>query len=242
MLRICQKEKRRNIKSREGYITNKYKNLTKRKGRPRNLGDILTNFWVSQYIIKCRKGGKEMNLINALKKKYEDEIRKKDIEARQRRQLNMVVDGRLIDVIKTQAAQFTVPRYCLVEHLLEIGCFNLIRAIKHEDKAKMLRHHLINVHLIDNGIDDSEAILRIGEGSNISQLLSQVRPVLRSWEAYKHALAIAKKTRDITHFEKSERALMQSVVGFALWIEEHRLDELDHGNIAASQSEADLSG
>ena len=183
-----------------------------------------------------------MRLLNLLKKKCEDEIGKKDMEARQRRQLNMVVDGRLIDVVKTQAAQFTVPRDCLGEHLLEIGCFYLIRAMEHEDKAKMLRRHLINVHLIDNGIDDSEAILRIGEGSNISQLLSQVRSVLRSWEAHKHTLTIAKKTHDISHFEKAQRELMQSVVGFALWIEQHRPDELDHGNITASQSEADLSG
>jgi hypothetical protein len=92
----------------------------------------------------------------------------------------MMIDERLIDETKELAAQFTVPRYCLVEHLLETGYYYLTRAMQSEEKAKILRQHLINVHLIENGIDDSEAILRIGEGSNISQLLYQVRPVLRS--------------------------------------------------------------
>jgi len=89
----------------------------------------------------------------------------------------------------------------------------------------MLRHHLINVHLIDNGVDDSEAILRIGEGSNISQLLFQVRPVLRSWKEMQHAFELFKKTGDTSHFKKAERKLLNSVVGFAQWVEHHRLDE-----------------
>ena len=121
----------------------------------------------------------------------------------------------------------------------------MTRAMQSEDKTKMLRHHLIHVHLIDSGIDDSEAILRIGEGSNISQLLVQVRPVLGSWQAYKHSIMRAKKTRntrDITYFQKCERKLMESVIGFSLWIEQHHLDELDKGDIDDQQREADSGG
>ena len=71
----------------------------------------------------------------------------------------MMVDERLIDETKDLAAQFTVPRYCLTEHLLETGCYYLTRAMQSEQKTKMLRQHMIHVHLIDSGIDDSEAIL-----------------------------------------------------------------------------------
>ena len=186
-----------------------------------------------------------MNLVSVLKQKLAKEIRKQHMALRQRRQLNMTVDVRLIDETKELAAQFTIPRYCLVEHLLEVGCYYLTRAMENEDKTKMLRHHLINVHLLDNGVDDSEAILRIGEGSNISQLLFQIRPVLISWKAFRHAVMMAKKTRntrDITYMERCERKLKESVIGFALWIEQHRPDEPDNGDSEDQQSKAYSDG
>ena len=186
-----------------------------------------------------------MNILSMLKKKYQKEIEQREEGKRQRRQLNMMVDERLIDETKKLAADFTIPRYCLIEHLLETGYYYVTRAMANDDKTKILRRHLINIHLIDNGIDDSEAILRIGEGGNISQLLVQVRPVLRSWGDYKHAIMRAKKTRntrDITYFERCERKLMESVIAFALWIEQHRLDEPVNGDVDGQQVEADSSG
>ena len=106
-----------------------------------------------------------MNLVNLLKKKLANEIRKQHMALRQRRQLNMTVDVRLIDETKELAAQFTIPRYCLVEHLLEVGCYYLTRAMENEDKTKMLRHHLdsmgpaffftheINIERLDGGVN-----------------------------------------------------------------------------------------
>ena len=169
-----------------------------------------------------------MNLLSVLKKKYNNVIRQRDVELRERRQLNMSIDKRLIDLLKRLAAEFTVPRDVLGEHLLETGCYYLTRAMESEEKTNMLRQHLINVHLIDSGVDDSEVILRIGEGGDISKLLVQVEPVLRSWRAFQHALVITKKTRNIAYLEKCERQLLMSVVGFALWVEKHHLDEPDN--------------
>ena len=185
-----------------------------------------------------------MNLVSALKQKLAKETRKQHMALRQRKQFNMTVDERLIDETKELAAQFTVPRYCLVEHLMEVGCYYLNRAMENENNTKMLRHHLINVHLLDNGVDDSESILRIGEASNISQLLFQIRPVLRSWKAFRHAATMAKKTRntrDITYLERCERKLKESVIMFALWIEQNRPDESDSGDTYGRQFE-DHSG
>ncbi|MFC2042100.1 hypothetical protein ACFLTV_01165 [Chloroflexota bacterium] len=178
-----------------------------------------------------------MNLVSLLKRKLAKEIGKKDIALRRRRQLNTMVDERLIDETKELAAEFTVPRYCLVEHLLQTGHYYLTRAMEDEGKAKMLRHHLINVHLIDNGFDDSEAILRIGEGSDISQLLFQVRPILRSWKDIQHAFALSKKTGNTTYFKNAERNLLNSVVAFAQWVEKHHLYEPDKGFIHDGQLE-----
>ena len=88
-----------------------------------------------------------MNLLGALKRKYDNIIRQRDVESRERRQLNMVVDVRLIALLQHLAAQFTVPRNVLGEHVLEVGCYYLTRAMESEEGTKLLRQHLINVHL-----------------------------------------------------------------------------------------------
>ena len=154
----------------------------------------------------------------------------------------MNVDVRLIGLLKRLASEFTVPRNVLGEHVLEIGCYYLTRAMESEEKTKILRQHLINVHLIDGGIDDSEAILRMGEGGNISKLLVQVGPVLRSWRAFQHAMVIARKTGNFAYLEKREEQLLRSAVGLALWIEKHHLDEPGNGETNGVQQEDDNGG
>ncbi len=178
-----------------------------------------------------------MNLLGVLKRKYDNVIRQRDVKLRERRQFNMNVDVRLIGLLKRLAAQFTVPRDVLGEHVLETGCYYLTRAMECEEKTKMLQQHLINVHLIDDGVDDSEVTLRIGEGGNISKLLIQVQPVIRSWRAFRHALVITKRTRNFTYLERCEKQLLWSVVGLALWIENHHLDEPDNGETNDRQYE-----
>ncbi len=151
----------------------------------------------------------------------------------------MTVDERLFGLLKRLAAEFTLPRDIIGEHVLETGCYYLTRAMENEEKSKMLRQHLINVHLIDNGVDDSEVISRIGEGGSISKLLVQVEPVLRSWRAFKHALAITKKTGNFPYLERCEKQLLRSAVGLASWIEKHHLDETDSSVTNDSQYEVD---
>jgi len=181
-----------------------------------------------------------MNLLGVLKKKYDNVIRQRDVKLRERRQLNMNIDVRLIGLLKRLAAQFTVPRDVLGEHVLETGCYYLTRAMECEEKTKMLQQHLINVHLIDDGVDDSEVTLRIGEGGNISKLLIQVQPVTRSWRAFRHALVITKRTRNFAYLERCEKQLLRSAVGLALWIEKHHLDEVDNGETNDRQYEVDV--
>jgi len=180
-----------------------------------------------------------VNLLGVLKKKYDNVIRQRDVELRKRRQLNMSIDVRLLGLLKRLAAEFTVPRDVVGEHVLETGCYYLTKAMESEEKTKMLRQHLINMHLIDNGTDDSEDILRIGEGGNISKLLVQVEPVLRSWRAFKQALAITEKTGNLAFLKKYERQLLRSAVGLALWIEKHHLDEPVNSKTNGAQQEDD---
>jgi len=180
-----------------------------------------------------------MNLLGVLKKKYDNVIRQRDVKSRERRQINMTIDERLFGLLKRLAAEFTLPRDIIGEHVLETGCYYLTRAMENEEKTKILHQHLINVHLIDSGQDDSEVILRIGEGGSISKLLVQVEPVLRSWRNFQHALFITKKTGNFAYLEKCEKQLLRSAVGLALWIEEHHLDESGNGETNGGQQEDD---
>ncbi len=183
-----------------------------------------------------------MNLLGVLKRKYENALRKRDVASRTRRQLNMTVDVRLIGLLKRLAAQFTVPRNIIGEHMLEVGCYYLTRAMESEEKTKILHQHLINVHLIDNGINDSEAVLRIGEGGNISQLLVQAEPLISNCRNLQRALDIAKKTGNTHYLEKRKKELLRSAVMFAFWLEEHNPDEPPNGETDGSQREDDLDG
>lgn len=183
-----------------------------------------------------------MNLLGVLKKKYKNALWQRGVKLRERQQLNMSIDIRLVGLLKRLAAEFTVPRDIVGEHALETGCYYLNRAMEDEEKTKILRQHLIGVHLIDSGVDDSESILRIGEGGDISKLLAQVEPVLRDWKAFKHALPIAKRTRNFAYVEKFEKQLLQSAVELASWIEKHHLDEsVNNETIGDQQKDNDDS-
>ena len=61
--------------------------------------------------------------------------------------------------------------------ILETGCYYLTRAMENEEMIKMMRQYLINVHLIDNGADDSEVIFGILGGA-VLPLYASLPPIL----------------------------------------------------------------
>ena len=77
-----------------------------------------------------------MNILGLLKKKYNKEIEQLDEDKRRRRQLNMIVDARLIDEVKRLAAWFETPRYVIVEHALDVACFYLTKTLKNPSKYR----------------------------------------------------------------------------------------------------------
>ena len=77
-----------------------------------------------------------MNLLGVLKRNYNNGIRQRDMKLRERRQLNMNVDVRLSGLLKRLAAEFTVPRDIVGEHVLETGCYYVIKAKENEKKPR----------------------------------------------------------------------------------------------------------
>ena len=75
-----------------------------------------------------------MNLLSILKNKHKKELDASHLDQRTRRQLNMMIDERKIEALKTLSKQFTVPRNVIGEHIIEIGCFYITRIVDNEKK------------------------------------------------------------------------------------------------------------
>ncbi len=167
-----------------------------------------------------------MNVLGAIKKKYDDVFSQIGRRTRIRKQLNMKVDLRLHGYLKGLTAESGVPRDIVGEHVLEIGCYYFGRILENEKLATILRHHLTMEHLLNTDVEDSEAILRFGEGDgSISNLLARIEPVLWSWRNLQRAFVIATKKGDFAPYERAKRQLLHSAVTFAEWLEKNYGDE-----------------
>ena len=164
-----------------------------------------------------------MRLFDVLKKKHVKELESNQLHARSRRQLNMVVDNRLADALTTLRKQFTVNRDVVGEHALEVGCFYLGKTVQNQEKMAQLRRHLVDSHLIDDGSDDSEAILRLGEGGDMSGLLALADKLLVRWSAFQRAVSTAEKTQSLDQVNKCEKDLVRGSIALAAWLDSHGL-------------------
>lgn len=181
-----------------------------------------------------------MNVLGAIKKKYDDVFSQIGRRTRIRKQLNMKVDIRLHGYLKGLTAESGVPRDIVGEHALEIGCYYFGRILENEKLAIILRHHLTMEHLLNTDVEDSEASLSLGEGDgSISNLLARIEPVLRSWRNLQRAFAIATKKGDFAPYEKHKKQLLHSVVTFAEWLEKNYRDEPGSGEANGGFQEED---
>ena len=181
-----------------------------------------------------------MNLLSILRKRYDNVLKQSEIELRKRCQLNMVVDKRLVKLLKRLAIEFATPRDIVGEHVIEVGCYYLTRAIESEKKTDVLRQHLINVHMVDSGVDDSETILRIGESGNISQLVSKAELVNKSWGKLQRAIAITERTGNLEYLKRCEKELLRAAIDLAIYLKTHHIDELQDDNAKEGQQETNL--
>jgi hypothetical protein len=164
-----------------------------------------------------------MNLLDIFKKKHVQELKMNNLDMRLRRQLNMMVDWRLCETLKALSKQLTVPRNVIGEHIIEVGVFYVATAMENEVGMRRIRDHAINSHLLDNGLDDSEATLRLGEAGGISDLLAQAGNVLRRWDVFQNACRTAQKTRSVEYLDRCEKDLLRASVGMAMWMEKQGL-------------------
>ena len=64
----------------------------------------------------------------------------------------------IIEAVKLLAIALEVPRYVITEHLLQVGAYHVLKAIKDREHRQKLQEHLVKAHLlgkelIDDGIE-----------------------------------------------------------------------------------------
>jgi len=168
-----------------------------------------------------------MNILDALKKKHEKQMRQKLQTIDKRKQLNMTISPKIIQKVKKLAAEFAVPRYAIAEHLLETGHFYVSSILKNRKKREMLREHLIDMHMLDSGYDDPEELIRIGEGRYASEMISLAKDIVRDLRVLGRVWADAKRTGSLGDVEKARKKLLQSALILADWLSTHPLEEPD---------------
>lgn len=174
-----------------------------------------------------------MNILDALKRKHEIQIRQKQ-QLIGRKQVNTAVSTTIIEKLKRLAAEFAVPRYAITEHLLETGNFYIFKVLENPKKKELLREHLIDRHMLDNGYDDPEELLRIGEGRYASELILLAKDVRRDLRVLGRVLPDAKRTGNLNVAEKAQDKLLRSAIILADWLSKHSLDETSEDQVENS--------
>ena len=71
-----------------------------------------------------------MNVLHRLKARYHHLIERKYLKSIQRKQFNTTISSDIILVIKLLAEDFHVPRYVITEHLIQVGTYQVLKAIE----------------------------------------------------------------------------------------------------------------
>ena len=103
-----------------------------------------------------------MNILRRFITKYRQLLDRRHAKTIRRRQFNMTIDAELALGVKFLAMILKVPRYVITEHLLQVGCYYTLHALKDPEKQQELEKHLVEVHLLGNELQDDEDILRLG--------------------------------------------------------------------------------
>jgi len=65
--------------------------------------------------------------------------------------------------VKLTAAILEVPYYVACEHMLQVGSYEVMKAIDDPEKRQKLTEHLVEVHLLGDELKDNETILKLGQ-------------------------------------------------------------------------------
>ena len=103
-----------------------------------------------------------MGILRRFITKYRQLLDHTHVKTVKRKQFNMTIDAELVQGVKFLAMILKVPRYVIVEHLLQVGSYHILQALEDPEKREELEKHLVEVHLLGSELQDDEDILRLG--------------------------------------------------------------------------------
>jgi len=168
-----------------------------------------------------------MGVKNMFKQNRVRKTREVNGQSLEREQLNMVVDKRIKEYLEICKIKLNVNRDIVGEHMLEIGSYYMVRIVNNDESLAKLRRHLVDDHQLEGGKDDTEDILRMGEGRNLNQLMFHVDQIRQIWLDYQQAALVAKRTGNISHLRKLEKYLHAASVRLAMYLDENPVGEFD---------------
>ena len=102
-----------------------------------------------------------MGILGRFVTKYHQLLDRRHVKAVRRRQFNTTIDEGLVLGVKLLAQVLKVPRYVVVEHLLQVGSYHISQALDDPERRQLLEEHLVRVHLLGTELRDDEDILRL---------------------------------------------------------------------------------
>lgn len=102
-----------------------------------------------------------MDFLREFTTKYRQLLNRRHVKTVKRMQFNMTIDAELVLGVKFLAMILKVPRYVIVEHLLQVGSYHILQALEDPEKRQELEKHLVEVHLLGTELRDDESILEL---------------------------------------------------------------------------------
>lgn len=180
-----------------------------------------------------------MGIIDYLKTAVSQKRRSEAPEWKSRQQFNAEIDPELATTVRNLAKMFKVPHYCVVEHAFQMAFFYILKAIRDEEKSRLIAEHLTNGHLLGFSMEGEESIIRIGEDNVNWMLLDEAKNVVARYKRFRYAMGVAERTRSMDYLDKCKRELDVAVLRFADRITKHRLNDSKISNASGSYSEED---
>jgi len=112
-----------------------------------------------------------MGITSRLKATYQHLFGKKYIKTIKRKQFNLNMAEDVVLGVKLIAVILEVPYYVACEHpyyvacehMLQVGSYEVMKAIDDPEKRQKLTEHLVEVHLLGDELKDNETILKLGQ-------------------------------------------------------------------------------
>lgn len=178
-----------------------------------------------------------VSIFDYLKNAFSSEMRRDRAGPKRRRQFNTEIEPDIANAVRNLAKMFKVPNYSACEHLLQVGIFYTLQAIRDKGKAELIGQHIQDRHLLDLTDEGEESIILLSQDNSNWLLLKQAKWVVRCLERFKYAMLVTNKTGDFKIAEKAKRKLDEAVFGFAMRLADLQLNRPKENGIYDSQPE-----